>query len=79
MTVKYLVKEFGFDNLKILKQKGAYPYEYMNSFKRFNEEKLCARKYFFSSTKKGKIDEDRKISDGYISIEDYLTCGIHLK
>ena len=36
---KYLVKEFGFDNLKILKQKSAYPYEYMNSFKRFNEKK----------------------------------------
>ena len=49
---KYLVEEFGFDNLKILKQKGAYPYEYMNSFKRFNEEKLPARKYFFSSRKK---------------------------
>ena len=49
---KYLVKEFGFDNLKILKQKGAYPYEYMNSFQKFNEEKLCAGKYFFSSTKK---------------------------
>ena len=71
---KYLVKEFDFDNLKILKQKGAYPYEYMNSFKRFNEEKLCARKYFFSSTRKGKIDEDGKISDSHISIEDYLTC-----
>ena len=38
---KYLVKEFGSENLKILKQKGGYPYEYMNSFKRFNEEKLC--------------------------------------
>ena len=49
---KYLVEEFGFDNIKILKQKGAYPYEYMNSFKRFNEEKSCARKYFCSSTKK---------------------------
>ena len=70
---KYLVKEFGSENLEILKQKGAYPYEYMNSFKRFNEEKLCARKYFFSSTKKGKINEDGKISDGHISIEDYLT------
>ena len=31
---KYLVKEFGTENLEILKQKGAYPYEYMNSFKR---------------------------------------------
>ena len=55
---KYLVEEFGSENLEILKQKGAYPYEYMNSFKRFNEEKLCARKYLFSSTKKGKVDED---------------------
>ena len=51
---KYLVEEFGFDNLEILK--------------------LCARKYFFSSTKKGKIDNDGKISDGHISIEDYLLC-----
>ena len=41
----------------------------MNSFKRFNEGKLCAKKYIFSSTKKGKIDEDGKISDGNISIE----------
>ena len=46
----------------------------MNSFKRFNEEKLPARKHFFSSTKKGKIDNDGKISDGHISIEDYLMC-----
>ena len=51
---KYLVKEFGSENLEILKQKGAYPYEYMNSFERFNEEKLPARKYFFSSNKKSK-------------------------
>ena len=71
---KYLVKEFGSENLKILKQKGAYPYEYMNSFKRFDEDKLPARKYFFSSTKKGKIDNDGKISDGHVSIKDYMAC-----
>ena len=71
---KYLVEEFGSENLEILKQKGAYLYEYMNSFKRFNEEKLPARKYFFSSTKKGKIDNDGKISDGHVSIKDYLVC-----
>ena len=39
----------------------------MNSFKRFNEEKLPAKKYVFSST-------DDKMSDGYISVKDYLTC-----
>ena len=49
--LKYLVEEFGTENVKMLKQKGAYPYKYMNSFKRFNEDKLCARKYFYSSTK----------------------------
>ena len=52
--LKYLVEEFGYDNLKILKQKGTYPYEYVNSIKRFNEDKLPARKYFFGSTKKRK-------------------------
>ena len=34
---KYSVEEFSFENLEILKQKGTYPYEYMNSFERFNE------------------------------------------
>ena len=29
-------------------------------------------KYFYSSIKDGKIDEDGKISDGHISIKDYL-------
>ena len=58
----------------MLKQKGAYPYEHINSFKRFDEDKLPARKYFFSSTKKGKIDNDGKISDGHLSIEDHLLC-----
>ena len=71
---KYLVEEFGFKNLRLLKQKGAYPYEYMNSFERFNEKKLPARKYFYSSTKDGKIGDDGKISDGHISVKDYLTC-----
>ena len=29
---------------------------------------------FFSSTKKGKISDDGKKSDGHISFKDYLTC-----
>ena len=33
---KYLVEEFGSENFELLKQKGAYPYEYINSFERFN-------------------------------------------
>ena len=76
------MKEFGSENLELLKQKGAYPYEYMNNFKRFNEEKLPDRNYFFSSTQKGNIAEDGKISDGHISIKDYLhvkRLGINIK
>ena len=30
----------------------------MNSFEKFSKEKLPATKYFFSSTKKGKTDND---------------------
>ena len=71
---KYSIEEFGSKNLELLKQKGDYPYEYMNSFERFNEEKLPARKYFYSSIKDGKIGDDGKISDGHISFKDYLTC-----
>ena len=35
---------------------------------------MPARKYFYSSTKDGKIDDNAKISDGHISVKDYLTC-----
>ena len=34
---KYLVEELYSENLEVLKQKDAYPYEYMNTFKKFNE------------------------------------------
>ena len=66
---KYLVEEFGSKNLKLLKQKGADLYEYMNSFERFNEEKLPTRKYFYSSTRNGKIGDDGKKSEGHISLK----------
>ena len=71
---KYLVEEFGSENLELLKQKSDYPYEFMNHFERFNDEKLPARKYFYSSTKDGKIGDHGKISDGHKSVKDYLTC-----
>ena len=46
----------------------------MNSFERFNEEKLPARKYLYSSIKDWKIIDDGKTSDGHINTKDYLTC-----
>ena len=71
---QYLVEELGSKNLELLKQKGAYPYEYMNSFEKFNEEKLPARKCFYNSTRERKIGNYGEISDGYVSVNDYLIC-----
>ena len=52
---KYLVEEFGSKNLELLKQKGAYPYEYMNSFEIFNEEKYFLEIVFLAPEKKEKL------------------------
>ena len=70
---KYLNEEFRFKNLELLKQKDAYPYEYMNSFKRLGEEKLPDGECFYSFVKDGAAGDNRKKLDGHISSEDYLT------
>ena len=38
--LKHLTQEFGSENLKLLKQKDAYPYEYTDSFERLSEKKI---------------------------------------
>ena len=48
---KYLSEEFSGEFLKLVKQKGVYPYEYMDSFKKFSENKLLDRCKVFSSLK----------------------------
>ena len=55
---KYLTEECGSKKLKLLKQKGDYPYEYMDSFKRFSEEKLPNKKWFYSSVKDGTTGDN---------------------
>ena len=42
----YLSQEFDGGLLKLVKQKWVYPYEYMDSFKRFSEDKLPDRSKF---------------------------------
>ena len=57
---KYLskeFKEFKDKDLKLLKEKGAYPYEYMHSFKKFHETELPSKSKFFSSLKNEDISE----------------------
>ena len=49
---RYLTEEFGSKNLELLKQKDVYPYEYMNSFERFAEEKLPDQECFLQLSKR---------------------------
>ena len=55
---KYLLEKFHSKNLELLKQKDSYHYEYMNSFKRFSQEKLPAKECFHRSTKKRKTGDN---------------------
>ena len=71
---KYLIEECGSKNLELLKQKDAYPYEYMDRFKRFGEEKLPNRECCYSSVNDGTTGDNSKKLVGHISNEDYLTC-----
>ena len=43
---KYLSEEFSDEQLKLVKEKRIYPYEYMNSFKRFSEDELPNKSNF---------------------------------
>ena len=54
---KYLSEEFSGEFLRLVKQKGVYPYEYMNSFDKFFEDKLPDRCKFLSSLKNECINE----------------------
>ena len=49
---------FSGKSLELVKQKGVYPYEYMNSFKKWLEDKPPDRCEFFSSLK-GECTSER--------------------
>ena len=66
---KYLTQQFGSKNLVLLKQKDTYPYEYMNNFKQFAEEKLPDKKCFYSSVKDETTSYNGGKLDSYISNE----------
>ena len=61
---KYSSEEFIGEFLKLIKQKGVYLYEYMDSFKKFSDNKLPDSCKFFSSLK-----------DACISEKDYLKAN----
>ena len=53
----FLSRELSGEQLQLVKETGVYCYEYMNSFKNFNESKLPGRDEFFSSLKDCGISE----------------------
>ena len=59
---------FGIDKLEILKRKDAYPYEWVDSYEKFNYKELPPKKYIYSSINDGK----RNKGNGHISSEQYL-------
>ena len=46
------------ENAKLLLRKGVYPYEYMDSFEKFNETELPPREKFYSTIKKEHISHN---------------------
>ena len=54
---KYFSEEFSGELLKLVKQKGVYPYEYMDRFKKFSENILPGRCNLFNSLKDKCISE----------------------
>ena len=59
-------QEFCTKNLMLLKQKDAYPYEQIDSFKRFREEKFPDKECFYSSVKdKATSDNGKKIRQSH--------------
>ena len=55
---KILSSVFSGKQLELVKKKGVYPYEYMNTFKRFKENKLPDKDCFFNSLKDCEISEE---------------------
>ena len=45
---KYTSKVFKKEKLELMTQKGVYPYDYMDSFERFNETQLPSKNEIFS-------------------------------
>ena len=65
---KHLISEFSADKLEIIKRKGLYPYEWVDSYEKFNNKELPPKECFYSSIKDGKRDK----SNGHIYEKEYL-------
>ena len=64
---KHILSEFPKDKLEILKRKDAYPYEWVDSYRKFIYPKLPPKESFYSSID----DEKRGKGDGHIYNNQY--------
>ena len=56
---KYTSKVFKKGKLELMTQKGVYPYDYMDSFERFNETQLSSKDDFFSQLAQDAITDEQ--------------------
>ena len=68
---KHLLSEFPKGELELLRKKDSYPYEWVDSYRKFNYTRLPPKESFYSSIDDGK----RGKGDRHISYSQYL----HLK
>ena len=68
---KYLLSEFPKDKLELLRKKDAYPYKWVDSYRKFLYSRLPPKESFYSLINDGK----RGKGDGHISTSQYF----HLK
>ena len=54
----YQLSDIDIDKFKLLLRKGVYPYEYMDSWKRFNETELPSKDKFYSTLNLEDISDD---------------------
>ena len=82
---KYLSSVFNGEKLDLVKKKGIYPYEYMDSFEKFKEDKFPDIDCFFSSLKNYGISEEEYQSgienlgeyyDLYLKTDVLLLCDV---
>ena len=56
---KYTKQEFKNEQFNLMKQKGIYPYDYMDSFNRFNETQLPKKQDFYSILNNEHISDEQ--------------------
>ena len=67
---KHLISEFPKDKLELLREKDAYPYESVDSYRKFIYPRLPPKEAFYSSLDDGK----RGKGDSHISDKQYSKC-----